>query len=313
MWGEGQEPSEQTLTDMVLEYQKGNLSYDAISGHISLYAYDYPRRTKHWDQDLCSDFFVYVHPRLKRFVDSFVYTDLPFEAYLNVSLKHQMNSFINEIKQKEAKEMVFSKMCASGSLDEDGSLYKIYDTFKYEISEPPTTYRIKIGQARTRRRLFFLALSHPDQLDDAAIERVAASTGYSADYISSCCLAIKERVQEKREALQRMRERKSGFYFQILVIQDRIMNEPDPGKRVWLEEQIKRLRYRIERISQRISVKTACLVSHKDIAEVLGISKGTVDSSLFYFKRRIGRRPLKGSSADKQSLRSLRQLHPVSQ
>ena len=39
-------------------------------------------------------------------------------------------------------------------------------------------------------------------------------------------------------------------------------------------------------------------MSQKDIAEVLGISKGTVDSSLFYFKRRIGRRPLKGSSAD---------------
>lgn len=305
-------PSEQTLTDMVLNYQKGLLSFDAISGHISLYVYDYPRRTKRWTQDLCSDFFVFVHPRLKKIADSFVFSGTPFEAYLNVSLKHQMNSFISKIREKEVKETLFCKMCASGSLEEEDSFYRIYDTFNYEISEPAVKYRTRIGQARTRRRLFFLALSHPDQLDDAAIDRLAASTGYSPDYISSCCLAIKEKVQDKREALQRLRERKNGLYFQILVIQDRIMNETDPEKRIWLEEQVHRLRQRIERVSNKILAKSACLVSHQDLADVLGISKGTVDSSLFYLKRKGNRRKVSSSSVDRQSLHSLQQLHPVS-
>ena len=298
---------------MVLSYQKGELSFDAISGHLSLYVYDYPRKTMRWNQDMCSDFFVFVHPRLRKMADSFAFYGAPFEAYLNNTLKHQINSFLCKTREKEVKETLFCKMCASGSLEDEGALYKIYDTFRYEISEPATTYRIKIGQERTRRRLFFLALSHPDQLDDAAIERVAASTGYDADYISSCCLAVKEKVHEKREALQRLRDRKNGLFFQILVIQDRIMNEPDPEKRGWLEEQIHRLRQRIERVSRKIAAKASCLVTHKDLADVLGISKGTVDSSLFYFKRRIGRRSLKSSSADRQSLRSLQQLHPVSQ
>ena len=297
---------------MVISYQKGLLSYDAISGHISLYVYDFPRRTKRWNQELCSDFFVFVHPRLKKLADSFVFAGAPFEAYLNVSLKHQMNSFLAKMREEEIKETMFCKMCASGSLDEEGALYKIYDSFNYEISEPEIKYRNKIGQSRTRRRLFFLALSHPDQLDDASIAQLAAATGYSPDYISDCCLAVKEKVHGKRESLQRLRERKNGLYFQILVVQDKIINEPDLEKRLWLEDQIQKLRLRIERVSKKINAKASCLVSHQDLAEVLGVSKGTVDSSLFYLKRKGGRHFISSSSADKQSLRSLPQLHPVS-
>ena len=290
---------------MVISYQQGKVSYETISGYICLYVYDYPRRTKRWDQDRCSDFFVYIHPRLKKLADSFVFSGTPFEAYLNVTLKHQMNSFIRKVRDKEIKEDLFCKMCASGSLEDEGSLYKIYDTFSYEISEPVVSYRIKAGQARTRKRLFFLALSHPDQLDDETIPYLADITGYSTDYISRCCLAVKERVQHKRESLQRLKERKNGCYFQLLVIQKKIMDEPDPDKRIWLEEQIQRLRYRIDRLSKMIAAKTACLVSHQDLAEVLGISTGTVDSSLFYLKRKGNRRKVSSSSADIQSLHSL--------
>ena len=290
---------------MVISYQQGKVPYEAISGHICLYVYDYPRRTKHWDQDRCSDFFVFIHPRLKKLADSFEFTGSPFEAYLNTTLKHQMTSFIKKVRDKEIKEDLFCRMCASGSLSDEGSFYKIYDTFNYTISEPAVPYRSRVGQARTRRRLFFLALSHPDQLDDEAIIKLSEITGYSPDYISRCCMAVRERVQGKRESLQRFKERKNSCFFQLLVIQKKIMDEPDPDKRIWLEEQIQRLRYRIERLSKMIAAKASCLVSHQDLAQVLGISKGTVDSSLFYLKRKGNRRSLSSSSVDRQSLHSL--------
>lgn len=290
---------------MVISYQQGKVSYETISGHVCLYVYDYPRRTKHWDQDRCSDFFVFIHPRLKKLVDSFVFTGTPFEAYLNATLKPQMISFIRKVRDKEIKEDLFCNMCASGSLDDDGSFYRIYDTFSYEISEPSVPYRVRIGQARTRRRLFFLALSHADQLDDEAIANLSASTGYSIDYISRCCMAVKEKVQSKKDSLQEFKERKSSCYFQLLVIQKKIMDEPDPEKRIWLEEQVQRLRYRIDRLAKLIAAKASCLVSHQDLAQVLGISKGTLDSSLYYLKRKGNRRKISSSSEDRLSLHSL--------
>ncbi|MBO7516818.1 MAG: hypothetical protein J6T61_03645, partial [Spirochaetia bacterium] len=184
------------MTDMVISYQQGKVSYEAISGHICLYVYDFPRRTKRWDQDRCSDFFVFVHHRLRKMADSFVYSGLPFEAYLNTSLKHQMISFIKKKREKELKEELFCRMCTSGTLEDESSFYKIYDTFNYEIKEPAAAYKNKTGQGRTKRRLFFLALSDPDRLDDESIAQISASTGYSADYINRCCMAVKEKVQQ---------------------------------------------------------------------------------------------------------------------
>ncbi|MBO7093336.1 MAG: hypothetical protein J6W33_00290, partial [Spirochaetia bacterium] len=285
--------------------QQGKVSYEAISRHICLYVYDFPRRTKRWDQDRCSDFFVFVHHRLRKMADSFVYSGLPFEAYLNTSLKHQMISFIKKKREKELKEELFCRMCASGTLEDESSFYKIYDTFNYEIKEPAAAYKNKTGQGRTKRRLFFLALSDPDRLDDESIAQISASTGYSADYINRCCMAVKEKVQQKRDELRRLKEKKSGCFFQILVIQEKIMYESDIEKRLWLEERVQRLRGRIERLSRKIAAKASCLVTHQDLAQVLGVSKGTVDSSIFYLKRKRNNHTVSSSSADRQSLHSL--------
>lgn len=293
------------MTDMVISYQQGKVSYEAISGHISLYVYDYPRRTKYWDQDRCSDFFVFIHPRLRNMADSFVFSGSPFEAYLNATLKHQMNTFLKRQKDKELKESLFCRMCASGSLEDEGSFYKIYDTFNYEIREPDLSYRSRISMVRMRKRLLFVALSNPYILDDNLIAQVSEATGYSADCISRACLAVKERVQAKRESLQHLREQRNGYYFQILVIQSRIIDEPDPDKRIWLEEEIQSLRLRIERASKKIEAKVSCLVSHQDLALVLGIPKGTIDYSFFYFRKKNSRRKFSSSSEDRQFSHSL--------
>ena len=290
---------------MVLSYQRGEVSYEAISGHICLYVYDFPRRTKRWDQDRCSDFFVFIHPRLKKLADSFVFSGMPFEAYLNVTLKHQMSSFTYKMKEKELKESLLYRMCASGSLEDDSSLYKIHDTFNYDIKEPLSVYKGKTGQGRTKRRLLFLALSEPDRLDDDSIARISASTGYSVDYINRCCLAVKEKIQSKRDKLRRLRECRSECFFQIMFIQERILTEADPERRLWLEEKVQRLRGRLERLSKKIEVKAACLVTHQELAQVMGVSKGTVDSSIFYIKKRRNARTLKSSSGDKQFSHSL--------
>jgi len=295
------------LTDMVISYQQGKVPYEAISGYICLYVYDYPRRTKRWDQDRCSDFFVFIHPRLKKMADSFVFTGYPFEAYLNVTLKHQMNSFLKKMQEKELKESLFCSMCASGSLEDEGSFYKIYDTFNCEIKEPELTYRSRITQARMRKRLLLIALSNPYSLDDNLIAQVSEVTGYSADCISRTCLAVKDKIQEKRDALQHLRESRNSCYFQILVIQSRIMNETDSERRLWLEDEIRRLRLRIERTSKKIKAKVSCLVSHQDLAQVLGIPKGTIDYSIFAIRRKRNGQKIRGSSADRQFLHSLQQ------
>ncbi len=290
---------------MVISYQQGNVSYEAVSGHICLYVYDFPRRTRHWDQDLCSDFFEFFYPRIKRMADSFVFSGCPFEAYMNVALRHQMKTFMRKRQEKELKETLFCQMCASGSHGDESSFYRIYDNFNYEVRKSAPVYPEKLGQKRSRRRLFFLALTDPDRLDDTAITHLTAITGYSAEYISRCCMAVKEKIQHKREEVQLLKEKKNGYYFQLLVVQNDIMNEPEPERRIWLEERLERLRSQIDNVTKKILAKSSCLVSHQEVAQVLGLPKGTIDSGIFYLKRNGLKCSLKDSSVDIQSLHSL--------
>ena len=83
---------------------------------------------------------------------------------------------------------MFCQMCASGTHGDESSFYKIYDNFNYEVRKNAPVYNGKLGQQRSRRRLFFLALTDPDRLDDAAVEALSATTGYSTDYIIQSCL-----------------------------------------------------------------------------------------------------------------------------
>lgn len=290
---------------MVISYQKGTVSYDDISGQICLYVYDFPRRTKHWDQELCSDFFEFFYPRIRRMADSFVFSGCQFEAYLNVAMRHQIKSFLRKRQEKELKETLFCQMCASGSHGDESSFYKIYDSFNYEVRKTAPAYHGKLGQHRTRRRLFFLALTDPYRLDDTAIAQLSEATGYSTDYIIQSCMMVKEKIESKREEVRQLREKKNGYYFQLLVLQNDIMYESDYERRAWLSGRLHRIRRRIDRLARKIRIKTSCLVSHQELAQVLGLAKGTIDSGIFYMKRRNPKQRVSSPSADRQSLHSL--------
>ena len=118
-------------------------------------------------------------------------------------------------------------------------------------------------------------------------------------------MLVKEKIESKREEVRLLREKKNGYYFQLLVLQNDIMCESDYEKRVWLSERLRRIRRRIDRLARKIMIKTSCLVSHLELAQVLGLSKGTVDSGIFYMKRRNPKHRLSSTSADRQSLHSL--------
>ena len=116
---------------------------------------------------------------------------------------------------------------------------------------------------------------------------------------------MKEKIESKREEVRMLKEKKNSCYFQLLVTQNEIMCEPDCEKRIWLSERLRRIRRRIDRLGRKIMIKTSCLVSHQELAQVLGLAKGTVDSGIFYIKRKGAKRRLSSSSADRQSLHSL--------
>lgn len=276
------------LTALVLRYKRGEVAYEDISGKISLFIYGFPYRAKHWNQDLCSDFFEFFYPRMRPLVESYKEIGYSFESYVEATVKQQMKTFLKKRREEEQKEKIYSRMCIQE--------YKIHSGFgcAQTAENEPAYCPGKIGQRRTRRRLLFLAFTDPEHLDDSMLERLSEVTGYALEYLRSCCLVLKEKIQRKKLALQELTEKKNAQYFKLLMLQADILNEGDEEKRCWLTEQLRKIRDRIDDLVEQISVKSQYLVSHDDLAKLFGVSKGTVDSGIFYLRKQIS------PSGDKQ-------------
>jgi len=81
------------LTDLVVDYRAGNLPYSEISGRISLFVYDYPRRFAGWNSGRCDYFFESIHSMLRTFVDAYTSVDTPFEDYIARCIEPIMKDF----------------------------------------------------------------------------------------------------------------------------------------------------------------------------------------------------------------------------
>jgi len=82
-----------SLSDLVVAYKNGNLSYHEISGRISLFVYDYPRRSVGWSEDECDAFFEFIYHKLQTFVDNYTSADIQFEDYIAGCIKPFMRDF----------------------------------------------------------------------------------------------------------------------------------------------------------------------------------------------------------------------------
>ena len=100
-----------TLTTLVLQFQETGKGKDELFRDISLKVYYYPRNKYGWSYDECSDFYCFFYPRIHTLIHNFTDRGKPFEAYLNVTLRFQLKTFI----YKKAKQRRYNKIVAQES------------------------------------------------------------------------------------------------------------------------------------------------------------------------------------------------------
>lgn len=273
-----------SLSQLVAAYRNKELSYKEIEDRLSIFVYEYPKKIHRWDPDLCSEFFEFFYPRIKLAADRFNDRGIPFENYLGSLVFYQMKTFM--IRKREAEEK--ENMLAVADYHNNSDFYESREgePVIFHAGEINAPYQGTKRKKKGKKRIFYMAMTDPDRLDEESIEKLADFTGYRAEYIRRCRDALSRRVSEKREKAAAMAERRNSCYFRYLMLEDRLRRESDPEVRDRLERKVGELHYKIERINRKMAGKHI-KVTHKDIAEVLEIPKGTVDSSLYYLKRTL--------------------------
>jgi len=267
----------ESITEAVLKYQETGEGYRSIVERVSIIIYNYPDRVNSLTEEDKCDFFLSFYSRIKGLISNFSYRGSAFEALLIQTLKWHSLSYISKLK-KEKQLMAFEiregELLIRDSLDESRSDEEIH------------SLEIDLKSQASKKRLLYLVLMDTPNLSDRELEKFSQMSGYDCDWL----LDLKDRINGflhgKSGRLTDLREKRNNYFSRIQYYQTLLYDELIPHKRSLLEEKISRLQKRLEDTRREIS-RVPARPTHGEIAQLLGVPKGTVDSGLHYFRKMV--------------------------
>jgi hypothetical protein len=274
----------ENLTQKVLQYQKTGQGLREIVEEIGPRVYQFPRRTMGWDEDACGDFYVFIHPRLIRLLHRFRDQGRPFESYLWAVLNWQLRNFARDRRREERRWQVSLRVDPGALVTrEDNPVDGSTDLGDLAAS---AVFASCLRSPADRRNFLFLVLKCSRQLDPESAPSLARLAGVATQRLLDLASALRD-LRGAREARQEMfRGRRNACYAAIRVLETELAAETDPEKLAALRERLRRTRRRMSVAMQHMS-RVALAPTNLEIGRVLGVPKGTVDSGLFWLKRKL--------------------------
>jgi len=270
-----------TLTEKVLRYQETGEGLEEIVKDIAPRVYQFPRRTMGWDEDACGDFYVFVHPRMLRLLGKFRDLGKPFESYLWAVLGWQLRNFARERRQRERSWSVSLRMDEGEREGPDDS---------EPAAEGLPFFAPRVARAlrsdADRRNFLFLLLKCSRSIDPATAAPLAALAGVPAGHLLDTVSALKDMRGSRERRQEAFRCRRNRAFTKVRLLETELKIEADPQRLDALRTALSKARKRMESAAHKMS-RVGLSPTNREIASVLGVPKGTVDSGLYWLKRKL--------------------------
>ena len=274
------------FTDELMLYQRTGIGYEGLIKSIGLHVYSILKSKYKMDEDDRSDFFCMFYPKIPNMIKRFEYHGTPFEIYLNVSLKWNIKSFrISKSKYRSIQKAICRKPFYLVPHEEDFTEIKKTDLHISEsVKEALRMEGTKeILQDTIKKRLLYVYLIEADYLDERIQEGIIRITGYSRNWLETCSEKLKERVDRRLNRIKLIKNRRNSAFFEFHLLQEKCSFAENSSERDELKEQIIKLRKKIDHMNKIIS-SAIIRPTHKDIADVLEVPRGSIDSGIYYIK-----------------------------
>lgn len=286
------------LTHMVLSGRGVHDKRRRLVEKISKIVYAYPKKYLNWDDDDIGDFFCSFYPKIEGIIDRFMYRGKPFEAYLASSIRWQLKTFAKKKAMQRAEDQAVRneskfwyncELHAHREATEGASRSLMVEEQSKEYTAGLSqALRIgsdgKIGDPAWSRRFIYLLLRNVTYIDDSMIDHAAMLCGLKPEYILGCATELRARLEEKKHRHSFLMEKRNRLHIRVLQLRTMISSETDHERLMEYRKQIRSAEIRIEKTDRELKT-SALLPTHKDIASVLGVAKGSVDSGLYYLRK----------------------------
>ena len=275
---------QETLNDIYFEYLLGNIKRDKLESFIFKYLSNNKDKTgiKHWNQDQYEDFVSYFYPGIKKIIDSYKNIGSSFEAYLYKFLLVSAKEYETRKTTQEVIEYAaWSARVPDMYVYEEPPVYNIKQT-KEVLTKMITGIK---GRKNTRRLLALILKCYYFISDDFA-ENISGLIGIESKELIEMLNKIRKIRRHKDDNIYFFRERIHCLFYRCVSYEKRLslLQENTPGYEK-MYNRLDRAKLKLEKMRKRIK-KIRTEATHQQIAEILGISKGTVDASLHRLKKK---------------------------
>jgi DNA-directed RNA polymerase specialized sigma24 family protein len=274
----------ENLTEKVLHYQRTRQGLDDIVNAIAPRVYHFPRRTMGWDEDACGEFYVFIHPRIIRLVDRFRNQGKPFESYLWAVLNWQLRNFARGRNREERRWRVSLRMepGAPVSIDEPPAL----PDQGVDALVASSVLARYIRSDADRRNFLFFVLKCSRLVDTGNAPALARAAGVTVPALLGLIATLRDMRSAREDRCEMFRGRRNRSFAAVSLLEHDLRDQTDPARRAAAEQAVARMRRRMASAMQRMS-RVALAPTNLEISRVLGVPKGTVDSGLYWLKRKL--------------------------
>ncbi len=277
--------------DMAIqEYRTSGDGFDALFTRVVVRVYEYPKKNPLCTEEDCAEFLLSFYPRIKNIILGYRNMGREFDAYLANCLRWHMKSYLGwRLRMVKQDRLLLRESCDSARTGADDA------SAGEETPEYRTDGRSRIGpfsfcsrdgvlHRRSLGRFLLLALKCVDDLDDPTVGRLSELSGFSRDLFFHLIEALRVCMRRRSARISLLRERRARNYFRLRLLGEERGSCDDPDRAARLERKIALEKERFRRACEALS-RVPRSPSHRDIARILGIPKGTVDSGLHYLKK----------------------------
>jgi len=263
-----------SLTQSVVDYQKGVIPLDEVRNLVLLEAFRHLGRYRRKGEDEVSEFLLQFHGRIEGLLGRFRCQGLPFRHFLLRSLRWQWNTFRSD-RSRERRQARLATDVGLGAADGESVAES-----EHNWQMPPTLTPL------TRKRLVLLALKAAPWLEDGHLEVLCRETGLDLSWLQACRHRLQEMTDQRRGRRRSLVEKRSEVFYRRLMAEDEARQEADPERREVHERRASLYRNRLRNLTRRQQSVTEA-PTHRDLAQLLGMPKGSVDSSLYHLKKQM--------------------------
>jgi DNA-directed RNA polymerase specialized sigma24 family protein len=275
----------ENLTEKVLQYQRTHEGLQDLVSELAPRVYQFPRRKMGWDEDACGEFYVFIHPRLIRLLDRFRDQGKPFESYLCAVLNWQLRNFARERKCGERRWNVSLRLEPEESAGQETDDGEPRPGCGESLPVPGCLGRI-IRTRADRRNFLFLLLKCSRAIEPGNAALLAEIAGIDAKRLAGLASLLLEMRSRREARLETFRHRRNKAFAQARLLEAELKTEVEPERVQILTGALSRARRRM-RLAMTRMARVGLSPTNREIAAVLGVPKGTVDSGLYWLKRKL--------------------------